>query len=188
MPVYRSMTTEQPSDQFTYVLNDVQVKGTPSTTRTWCLYGSIKGPTKPPAVDWLRQAIETEFAMAGLVASQDKNTALPSLDIVVEQFFVEQVDNFFPFLILCDQAAITMVRVKLTSSDGSIAFERRFVGHIESINQVAYVYPFFPHGKGLRIGRLAPPDGSKALSGSCGGNTCSLRTGGFNELYPIFNL
>ena len=164
MPVYRSMTTEQPSDQFTYILNDVKVKGTLYDEDVVALYGSIKGPTKPPAVDWLRQAIETEFAMAGLVASQDKNTALPSLDIVVEQFFVEQVDNFFLFLILCDQAAITMVRVKLTSSDGSIAFERRFVGHIESINQVAYVYPFFLMGKDYELADLLHQTAQKALS------------------------
>ena len=80
-----------------------------------------------------------------------------------------------------------MVRVKLTSSDGSIA-ERRFVGHIESINQVAYVYPFFLMGGDLRIGRLAPPDGSKALSEAAAETRALFEREGFNELYPIFNL
>ena len=73
------------------------MKGTLYDEDVVILDGSIKGPTKPPAVDWLRQAIETEFAMAGLVASQDQNTALPSLDIVVEQFFVEAGGQLFSF-------------------------------------------------------------------------------------------
>ena len=137
---------------------------------------------KPPAVDWLREAIITEFAMAGLVASQDKNTALPSLDIVVEQFFVEQVDNFFLFLILCDQAAITMIRVTVTSPDGSVAYDRRFVGHLEDINQVDISTRSSSWQPSYDLGDLLHKTAQQALSEAASETRLSSNGARFDEL------
>ena len=81
-----------------------------------------------------------------------------------------------------------MVRVKLTSSDGSIAFERRFVGHIESINQVAYVYPFFLMGKDYELADLLHQTAQKPYLKLRRKHVLSSNGERFNELYPIFNL
>ncbi len=80
--------------------------------------------------------------MAGLVESSTSD-GQPRVKIVVEQFFAEQVNSFFFLANFASQGAITILRVTVTSSDGAVAYDRRFVGHLEDLDQMLYVYPFF---------------------------------------------
>ncbi len=164
MPVYRSTFSERPADQFAYILNDVTVKGTLYEQDVVILDSGVQTTMKPPAEDWLLEAIDTEFAMAGLVASRDSDASLPRIDIVAEQFFAEQVNNFFLFLVLSDQAAITILRITVTSADGQVAYDRRFVGHLEDLNQFRYIYPVFFMASSYELGDMLHQTAQQALS------------------------
>lgn len=142
MPVYRSLVTDRAPNQFSYVLEEVVVRGTLYDQDVVILAGDTETKMKPSASEWLRDAIVTEFDMAGLIEASDA-TNQPRIKIVVEQFFAEQLNNIFIFANFASQGAITILRVTVTSSDGSFSYDRRFVGHLEDLNQVLYIYPFF---------------------------------------------
>ena len=164
MPVYRATSSDSPPDQFAYVLNELTVKGTLYEQDVVILDSDVKTTMKPPAAEWLREAVVTEFGMAGLVASNDQEAGLPKVDIVIEQFFAEQVNNFFLFVVLSDQAAITMIRITVTSPDDSVTYDRRFVGHLEDINQFRYIYPVFFMAASYDLGDMLHKTAQQALS------------------------
>ena len=142
MPVYRSLVTDQAPNQFSYSLEEVVVRGTLYDQDVVILAGDTETKMRPSAAEWLRDAIITEFNMAGLVESSTSD-GQPRVKIVVEQFFAEQVNSFFFLANFASQGAITILRVTVTSSDGAVAYDRRFVGHLEDLDQMLYVYPFF---------------------------------------------
>jgi hypothetical protein len=142
MPVYRSLVTDQAPNQISYVLEEVVVRGTLYDQDVVILAGDTETKMRPSAAEWLRDAIITEFNMAGLVESSTSD-GQPRVKIVVEQFFAEQVNSFFFLANFASQGAITILRVTVTSSDGAVAYDRRFVGHLEDLDQMLYVYPFF---------------------------------------------
>ena len=143
MPVYRSLVTDRAPSQFSFILEDVTVKGTLYEQDVVILDGDTQTKMKPSASEWLRDAILTEFDMAGLVEAQKHTENHPRVKVVAEQFFAEQVHNIFIFANFADQGAITILRVTVTSADGAVAYDRRFVGHVEETNQMLYIYPFF---------------------------------------------
>ena len=67
MPVYRSLVTDRAPSQFSFILEDVTVKGTLYEQDVVILDGDTQTKMKPSASEWLRDAILTEFDMAGLV-------------------------------------------------------------------------------------------------------------------------
>ena len=144
MPVYRSAVADRATSQFAFVLEDVTVKGTLYEQDVVILDGDTKTTMKPSASEWLRDAILTEFDMAGLVeAPQDSAQGYPKVKVVAEQFFAEQINNIYILANFADQGAITILRVTVTSADGATSYDRRFVGHREDLNQMMYIYPFF---------------------------------------------
>ena len=143
MPVYRSLVTDRATSQFSFILEDVTVKGTLYEQDVVILDGDTKTKMKPSASEWLRDAIVTEFDMAGLVEAPKDGENHPRVKVVAEQFFAEQIHNIFIFANFADQGAITILRVTVTSADGAVAYDRRFVGHVEETNQMLYIYPFF---------------------------------------------
>ena len=58
MPVYRATLSDSPPDQFAYVLNEITVKGTLYEQDVVILDGDVKTTMKPPAAEWLREAID----------------------------------------------------------------------------------------------------------------------------------
>ena len=73
------------------------VKGTLYEQDVVILDGDVKTTMKPPAADWLREAIDYRIRNGWPRRQPGPKYRLPKVDIVVEQFFAEQVNNFFSF-------------------------------------------------------------------------------------------
>ena len=78
-----------------------------------------------------------------------------------------------------------MVRITVTSSDGSVAYDRRFVGHIEYQSVQIYLSGLLPMGKDYDLGDMLHKTAQQAslkLRRKHGSFSNKVR---FDELYPI---
>ena len=139
MPVYRSLVADQAPNQFSYILEEVVVRGTLYDQDVVILSGDTETKMRPSATEWLRDAIVTDCGRTGgaqhpMESQGSKLSSSSSLPNRSTASFSWQTSPAKSHAIL---------RVTVTSSDGAVAYDRRFVGHLEDLDQMLYVYPFF---------------------------------------------
>ena len=165
MPPYQSTVDDRPESNYSYVLESVTVQNTLYESEAVALDGEQQFLLKPKPEEWLEEAIEAEFEMAGLI----RGSTGPKVKVVVEQFFAEEVTNWPLFFVTIDQASILRLKISVLSNDGITQYDRRFIGHFEDINQIRWIYPIFLMNRNQELSDILVMATRKALTDAATG-------------------